>query len=365
VRIESRRVPELITGLGDLYMEGFMVRKTIAASLSCMLVAILLAMSGSVYADPVQDKKSELDGIKSDVQRIDSQLEAVTEQYNITSLRVEQAQARITAMEQELASLNAELEQRKGILGDRLREIYKSGNADILEVITECKSVDDLYTNLDRAQRIGGGDVDIIASVLTSREEVDSAKAGIEAEKAELDAAASQLAAQQSQIEGDLARRQSLMSGVEAEVNALIAQETNQTVAAPRQNRVTTPRTPPPPPPPYASAVVQVAYAQLGKPYQYAGSGPNVFDCSGLVMYCYAQVGVSLPHSSYMQAHCGTPISYADLQQGDLVFFHGYGHVGMYIGGGQYIHAPQTGDVVRIADLGRRSDFCGAVRINY
>ncbi|MEW6553839.1 MAG: NlpC/P60 family protein [Actinomycetota bacterium] len=342
-----------------------MARKTVAAALSAMLIAMLLMMSGSVYADPVQDKKSELDRIKSEVQRIDAQLEAVTEQYNLTSLRVEQARDRIAAKEQQLAELNAELEQRKDILGDRLREIYKSGNADILEVITECKSVDDLYTNLDRAQRIGGGDVDIIASVLASREEIEAAKAGIEAEKAELDAAVSQLAAQKNQIEADLARRQSVMSGVEAEVNALIAQEANQAVATPRQNRVTTPRTPPPPPPPYASAVVQVAYAQLGKPYQYAGSGPNVFDCSGLVMYCYAQVGVSLPHSSYMQARCGTPVSYADLQQGDLVFFHGYGHVGMYIGGGQYIHAPQTGDVVRIANLGVRRDFCGAVRINY
>jgi cell wall-associated NlpC family hydrolase len=344
-----------------------MARKTMAIAVSLMLAAIMLFLSsGFIYADPVQDKKNELDRIKSEVQRIDSQLETVTEQYNLTNLRAEQARARIAARESELASLNAELEQRKGILGDRLREIYKSGNADILEVITECKTVDDLYTNVDRAQRIGGGDVDIITSVLASQEEVEAAKAGIQAEKAELDAALAELGAQKSQIESDLQRRQGLMSGVEAEVNSLIAQEaTNQTVTNPRNNPVTYPRTPPPPPPPYASAVVQVAYAQLGKPYRYAGSGPDVFDCSGLVMYCYAQVGVSLPHSSYMQARCGVPVSYAELQQGDLVFFHGYGHVGMYIGNGQYIHAPQTGDVVRIADLGIRRDFCGAVRINY
>lgn len=343
-----------------------MFRKTTAITLSVMLAAVLLFLSGGVsYADPVQDKKDELERIKSEVQRIDSQLETVTEQYNLTNVRVGQAKARIAERERELASLNAELEQRKDILGNRLREIYKAGNADILEVITECKTVDDLYTNLDRAQRIGGGDVDIIASVLVSREEIEAARAELQAQKAELDAALAQLGAQKSQIEGELSRRQSLMSGVEAEVNSLIAQEAANRPVTTTPRSVTQPRTPPPPPPPYASAVVQVAYAQLGKPYVYAGSGPNVFDCSGLVMYCYAQVGVSLPHSSYMQARCGTPVSYSELQQGDLVFFRGYGHVGMYIGGGQYIHAPRTGDVVRIADLGRRSDFCGAVRINY
>jgi cell wall-associated NlpC family hydrolase len=64
-----------------------------------------------------------------------------------------------------------------------------------------------------------------------------------------------------------------------------------------------------------------------------------------------------------MQCDCGPRVAYEDLQPGDLVFFHGYGHVGMYVGDGQYIHAPHTGDVVRVADLSVRSDFCGACRI--
>jgi len=343
-----------------------MARKTTAIALSVMLaVTLLLISSGFSFADPVQDKKDELESIKSEVQRIDAQLESVTEQYNLTNLRAEQTRAYIAEKEQQLAALNAELEERKDILGQRMRELYKSGNADILEVITECKTVDDLYTNVDRMQRISGGDVDIIAAVLSSRGEVEAARAELEAQKAGLDATLAELASQKSSIEGNLQRRQAVMSGVEAEVNQLIAAETaNQPITNPRYS-APLPTVPTPPPPPYAPAVVQVAYAQLGKPYQYAGSGPNVFDCSGLVMYCYAQVGVRLPHSSYMQARCGVPVSYAELAPGDLVFFHGNGHVGMYIGGGQYIHAPHTGDVVRIADLGRRRDFCGAVRINY
>ncbi len=111
-----------------------------------------------------------------------------------------------------------------------------------------------------------------------------------------------------------------------------------------------------------APQVVQVAMAQLGKPYVYGASGPFSFDCSGLITYCYQAVGILLPHYSYDQAKCGYRVAAADLQPGDLVFFRQLGHVGMYIGNGQYIHAPHTGDVVRVGNLADRSDFCFACR---
>ena len=104
-------------------------------------------------------------------------------------------------------------------------------------------------------------------------------------------------------------------------------------------------------PPPTHGGVVGVALSQLGTPYVWAGSAPGGFDCSGLVMWAYAQVGVSLPHSTYAQYGYGVPVSRDQLQPGDLVFFDGLGHVGIYIGGGQFIHAPHTGDVVKISSL--------------
>ncbi|OFW55455.1 MAG: hypothetical protein A2W01_05505 [Candidatus Solincola sediminis] len=348
-----------------------MARRIKALVLSIILVSLLVFITlGTAVADPVQDKKNELDRIKNEVQKIDTRLESVTEQYNMTSVRVQQTQREIAQKEAELASLTAALEQRREILGDRLRELYKSGNADVLEVLTESRTVEDLYINVDRAQRIGGEDVSVIASVIGVREQVDAARDELAARKGELDQTASELAGQKAQIEGDLQKRKNLVAGVESEINNLMAQEEANQVAA-RNNNRTNPVYPsptraipnPPPAPPYAPTVVQIAYQQIGKPYQYAGSGPNVFDCSGLVMYCYAKVGISLPHSSYMQARCGVQVSYEQLEPGDLVFFHGYGHVGMYVGGGQYIHAPHTGDVVRVANLGARRDFCGACRI--
>ena len=87
----------------------------------------------------------------------------------------------------------------------------------------------------------------------------------------------------------------------------------------------------------------------LGTPYVYGGASPGGFDCSGLVMYVFNQIGVSLPHNAAAQYGYGMPVSRDQLQAGDLVFFNGLGHVGIYIGGGQFIHAPHTGDVVKIS----------------
>ncbi|MEA2484385.1 MAG: peptidoglycan DL-endopeptidase CwlO, partial [Thermoleophilaceae bacterium] len=111
-----------------------------------------------------------------------------------------------------------------------------------------------------------------------------------------------------------------------------------------------------------AGAAVAEAYNKLGSPYEWGAEGPSRFDCSGLTMWAWARGGVSLPHSSQAQYDELPHVSQADIQPGDLTF---YGspihHVGLYIGGGQMINAPHTGDVVRIADA-FRSDYVGAAR---
>jgi cell wall-associated NlpC family hydrolase len=104
----------------------------------------------------------------------------------------------------------------------------------------------------------------------------------------------------------------------------------------------------------------------LGVPYAWGGASPSGFDCSGFVMYVFAQVGVSLPHHAASQFNYGVSVSRDELQPGDLVFFDGLGHVGIYIGGGQFIHAPHTGDVVKISsiyDSWYAASWVGAKRI--
>ena len=107
-----------------------------------------------------------------------------------------------------------------------------------------------------------------------------------------------------------------------------------------------------------------IARRYLGAPYVYGGAGPGGFDCSGLVMFVYSQLGVSLPHHAASQYALGRPVAYSRLQPGDLVFFSGLGHVGLYVGKGRFIDAPQSGDVVRVRPLAeRRASYVGARRI--
>jgi cell wall-associated NlpC family hydrolase len=121
---------------------------------------------------------------------------------------------------------------------------------------------------------------------------------------------------------------------------------------------------PPPTPPTLAERAVQIARSQLGVPYVYGGASPGGFDCSGLVMWVYGRLGIALPHNAAALYSTGRPVSLAHIKPGDLVFFHGLGHVGIYIGQGMMIHAPQSGERVEIEALGERSGAVeGARRI--
>jgi cell wall-associated NlpC family hydrolase len=109
---------------------------------------------------------------------------------------------------------------------------------------------------------------------------------------------------------------------------------------------------------------VRLAASELGVPYRYGGESPAGFDCSGLVAYVYGKLGVDLPHNAAAQYAYGRPVDRGDLRPGDLVFFHGLGHVGLYIGRGRIIHAPRSGERVEIQSLGSRSESVeGARRI--
>jgi cell wall-associated NlpC family hydrolase len=108
---------------------------------------------------------------------------------------------------------------------------------------------------------------------------------------------------------------------------------------------------------------LRLAMGKIGRPYVWGAAGPTTFDCSGLIMWAYGKVGVSLPHYTGSQWNAGTHISRDKLQPGDLVFFYSdLHHVGLYVGDGKMLHAPQTGDVVKIAPIGGRP-FAGAVRV--
>lgn len=100
-----------------------------------------------------------------------------------------------------------------------------------------------------------------------------------------------------------------------------------------------------------AAKAVQAAESKVGSPYVYGASGPDSFDCSGLVQWAYKQAGVSLPRTSYDQASAGVPVSQSDLQPGDVVSFYDGSHSGIYAGGGNVIHASTSGVPVKVAPV--------------
>jgi cell wall-associated NlpC family hydrolase len=112
-----------------------------------------------------------------------------------------------------------------------------------------------------------------------------------------------------------------------------------------------------------AGVAIAAALSQLGTPYVWGGSSPGGFDCSGLVQWAYAQAGVQLPRTTYQQWHAGPRVAANALQPGDIVFFDHVGHEGMYLGGGRYVEAPHTGDVVKTMPLDvHDGTWSGAVR---
>jgi cell wall-associated NlpC family hydrolase len=180
--------------------------------------------------------------------------------------------------------------------------------------------------------------------------------------------------AAKASVESQLGQRKQLLGSIQGEIAHLKAAEAARQAALQRQLQqqlaaqqasqrqaalaptvpVSTAAPVAPPtaaPPPTHGGVVGIAMHYLGVPYVWGGASPSGFDCSGFVMYVFAQIGVSLPHSSYAQYGYGSPVSMSQLQPGDLVFFDGLGHVGIYVGGGSFIHAPHTGDVVKISSL--------------
>ncbi|RBQ20243.1 glycoside hydrolase [Spongiactinospora rosea] len=114
-----------------------------------------------------------------------------------------------------------------------------------------------------------------------------------------------------------------------------------------------------------AAKAVSVARKQVGDPYRWGGSGPGAFDCSGLVQFSWKKAGVRLPRVTYSQyARIKKKVSFKNLRPGDLMFFRGKGHVGMYVGDGKMVHSPSSGKTVRVEKLSgwRKASFSGAVR---
>jgi peptidoglycan DL-endopeptidase CwlO len=326
--------------------------------------------------------------VLSQISHIDASLERARTQYEASTRKLHAIDHSLAINKVGLRAAKANLKASQRALRQRLVTIYTSrDDQSTLGVMLGAKSISDLVTRIEAVQSISSQDVAVMNQVVGFKKEVTQHQRALVRAHREQAALVRQRAAARDSLASQLSHQQRLLSSIKNQITQLVAQARARALASAAAARArynaaasaaalqtantavgataSTPDATVAPPSQYGG-VVGIAMRYLGTPYVWGGASPGGFDCSGLVAYVYSQVGVSLPHYTGAQWNVGVPVSRSDLQPGDLVFFDGLGHVGIYIGGGQFIHAPHTGDVVKISSLGESwyaSTYVGARRI--
>ncbi len=344
-----------------------------------------LAAAATASADPgaISSKEAEAQHVLGQIQQIDEGLGAAVEQYNLANVRLKQIEGDLQENRKQLQLARTNLTIAQKALGARLVTAYTSNQDNsTLAVLLGSTSFEDLLNRVEAVNSTSTQDASIVRQVTSFRTAVQRHRTELRDAHAEQQRVVAAKAAQKQRIESQLAQRRQLLSSIRSEIAQMRAAERAQQrqLAAAAQSRLagassptvsgvgvgaSTPEGSTVAPPNVHGGVVGIAMRYLGVPYVWGGSSPRGFDCSGFVAYVFAQIGVSLPHSSYAMYNMGTPVSMSQLQPGDLVFFSGASHMGIYIGGGQFIHAPHTGDVVKISSMTGyySSNFVGGRRV--
>jgi cell wall-associated NlpC family hydrolase len=314
------------------------------------------------------DKLAQARAVKGQIDQLDNQIEVANENF----LEARSKHAVLLAQTRAAARREAKARRRIGVLqkhlGTRAVNMYRTGPLGFLDVLLGAKSFDELTTTWDLLKDLNRDDSAAIVEMKEAKAEATAAHREFATKERASKKQVAIMGAQTASYKRAKADKASKLNGIEAEIRSIEAAQEAAALAAARSN-------PggggggggsdgnwPNPTIPAHGSVVQYARSRLGLPYVWAAAGPRSFDCSGLMMWCYRQIGISLPHSSRAQINVGQRVSRANLQPGDLVFFGSpIHHVGMYVGGGMMIHAPHSGSVVSYSSA-FRGDYAGACR---
>jgi cell wall-associated NlpC family hydrolase len=353
-----------------------LLRGPVSRQALVLVIALVAAsvVAGVAIGDPgVDAKRAQAQAVLAQINRLDANLERARTQYEASTAKLHTIEHNLAINKVGLRAARTNLAASQRALMQRLRVIYVSrDDQSTLGVMLGAKNISDLVTRIEAVQNVSSQDVAVMNQVVTFKRAVTRHEhALVRANRAQT-ALVRQRAAAKTRIESEIGHQNRLLSSIKGQIVQMLAADRARALAsaaAARQqyntaaaaanlelnNSVVGPTASTPDgtvaPPSQYSGVVGIAMRYLGVPYVWGGASPSGFDCSGLVMYAYGQMGVSLPHYTGAQWNVGVPVSRGDLQPGDLVFFDGLGHVGIYIGGGQFIHAPHTGTVVQISSL--------------
>jgi cell wall-associated NlpC family hydrolase len=332
----------------------------------------LTLLPGTASADPSQ---ATLEA-RRELARINTQVEVAAEHWNAAQIALDAARRGAARAQARVAERELALREAQGGLGALISSVYRTGGSvdPVLQLMTTATpgTFLDRAASLDSVARNRSDQLRAIkAARLAYERERDLAREQV----ARANAIAADMAKTKAGIEKALARQSALVARLEsadarrerlareaaarraaqlARARALAAQRASRSRYASRYTGPASGR---------AAVAVAEAYRQLGKPYRWGAAGPDSFDCSGLTMWAWGRAGVALPHNSGAQYGQGRHVSQSELQPGDLVFFGSpIHHVGIYVGGGNMINAPETGDVVKVAPA-FRGDYVGATRL--
>jgi cell wall-associated NlpC family hydrolase len=315
-------------------------------------------------------------------------LEVVTEQFNDAREALTTKQAEAEQARQQVQVAEAAVTAARDQVRQVARSAYTGDQLSTLQAMLSSTSADEMLDRVGTLGTIADHNNEVLAAAQDATEQAAAAEAAATKATADAQTLVDQVAAQQADLNTQIAEykaeydRLSAEEKARAEAEAKAAAEAaaraaaadaaaRASQAASRAERTQSssagsssagsssasaaaaaPAAVAPAAGGAAATAVSTALAQQGKPYVWAAAGPSSFDCSGLVQYAYAAAGISLPHSSSAQARMGTAVTRAQLQPGDLIAFYSpVSHIGIYIGNGQMVHAPTSGDVVKVASI--------------
>ena len=340
-------------------------------------MSISAAIADADPAGDISSKQTEAESVRSDIASLNSELEMKVEIYNNANYQLSLIEGSISENQTKLDETTERLGEMQSRLETRVVKIYRNGQVDMMEVLMETSDLNDFMTKFDMLTKVGEQDRDDLEQVKQLKQQVEETQAQLDNDMATQSTLVEQVTAEKADIESGLGERQQLLGSIEGEIASLQEQEAAAQQAALDAQAAAASEGDGgyggggggfvgPVNPSTSGGAVGIAMQYLGVPYEWGGASPSGFDCSGLVMYVYAQLGIGLPHGATAQYSAGAPIEYSQLEPGDLVFFGGGGymsHVGIYIGGGSMIHAPFEGTVVQVGSVSSGGSYAGACRL--